>query len=186
MTTQLPVMLRRRANLFVVTNPPEELVNDDYTDRHIIPLDSESNNRAATSPTVNHVLNTREKMIFAVVSIVVFFGQMIMDFYFWNQTKSKILLFWGTHQVTLLVISLLIMFKTELTMTLFGPRKTMCMFDYFVEYEKISAVVYHSFQFGQVFYKYFAMGILNAECIYHTITFICVIAFLCRSKKYNI
>jgi len=183
MSTHLPVMLRRRANLFVVTNLPEEDVNDDYNNRNNFASEPTSLTRVTISPTADRLVNTRERNSFAMISILVFVGQLLMDFYFWNQTKSKILLFWGAHQVALLIITLLIVFKTNFTITLVGPRKTMCVFNYLVEYEKISAIVYHSFQFGQVFYKYFAMGIFNAECIYHTVTFICVAAFLCKKYK---
>jgi hypothetical protein len=181
MTTQLPVGLKRRVNLVVATNLPEEDVNDEYDFRVDFVVEPRPHTR---SQSLDIPLNTREKLIFAAFSVVVFFGQILMDFYFWNQTKSKILLFWGGHQVTLLVISLLIMFKTKFTMTLFGPRRTMYSFDYLVEYEKVSAIVYHSFQAGQVFYNYFARGIFGAESVYHAVTFICVFAYLC--KKYNL
>lgn len=186
MSTHLPIGLKRRVNLFVATTSPEEDVNYDNNNQDDFVIQPAPLTRTTQSPTVDRLLNTNEKIIFAVFSIVVFFGQVITNWYFWNQTENKILLFWGVHQVALLVISLIIMFKTKFMMTFIGPRKTMCAFDYLVEYEKSSAIVYHSFQFGQVFYNFFARGILNAECIYHTITFICVIAFLCRSKKYNI
>jgi len=178
MTTQLPVGLKRRVNLVVATNLPEENVNDEY-DFHVV--EPRPHTR---SPSVDIPLNTREKLIFAAFSIVVFFGQVITNWYFWNQTENKILLFWGVHQILLLALSLVVMFRTKFTMTLIGPRRTMYSFDYLVEYEKVSAIVYHSFQAGQVFHDYFARGIFGAESIYHIVVYICVLAYM--SKKYKL
>ena len=187
MTTQLPVGLKRRVNLFVATTSPEDMTfpeedviyeNNNHEDFVIEPIPL-TGNRTLESP-----MNTREKIAFAVFSIFVYFGQIFADLYFWNQTNSQILLFSSVHRIALLVITLFILFQTKFTLILLGPRKTMSAFDYLIEYEKVSSITYHSFQFGQVFYKYFAKGILNAENVYHTVTFICVFAYLC--KKYKI
>ena len=180
MTRQLPVGLKRRVNLFVATNSPEEDVNDEYDHHDNFVIEP---TRLARSPSLDHALNTREKLIFAAVSILFFFGQILTDFYFWTQNKNRLLLVWGVHQILLLILSLVVMFRTKFTMTLIGPRRTMYSFDYLVEYEKVSAIVYHSFQLGQVFHKYFARGILGAESIYHVVTFICVLAYLCKKYK---
>lgn len=183
MTTQLPVGLKRRVNLFVATENPEEA--------EVIYEDNNNNNEFVIEPipftrsqTLEGSLNTREKIAFATFCIFVYFGQIFADLYFWNQTSNQLLLIWSVHRVALLGITLVILFQTKFTLILLGPRKTMSAFDYLIEYEKVSSITYHSFQFGQVFYKYFAKGILNAENVYHTVTFICVFAYLC--KKYKI
>lgn len=181
MTTQLPVGLKRRVNLFVATNLPEEDVNDEYDFRQNFVLQPTQPTR---SPSVDIPLDTREKIIFAIISCVFFFGQLLTDFYFWNQNQSRLLLVWGVHQILLLTVSLVVMFRTKFTMTLIGPRRTLYSFDYLVEYEKVSAIVYHSFQAGQVFHNYFARGILEAESIYHIVVYICVMVYM--SKKYKL
>lgn len=183
MSTQLPVGLKRRVNLVVATNlpEPEEDVNDEYDFRVDFVVEPRPHTR---SPSVDHALNTREKIIFAAVSVVFFFGQILTDFYFWNQNKNRLLFVWGVHQILLLTLSLVVMFRTKFTMTLIGPRRTMYSFDYLVEYEKVSAIVYHSFQAGQVFHDYFARGIFGAESIYHIVVYICVLAYM--SKKYKL
>jgi len=180
MTTQLPVGLKRRINLFVSTISPEEDVNYEYNNHNDIVIEPTRLNR---SPSLDLPLNRREKLLFAFISILFFISQIIADFYFYYQNKNRLLLVWGSHQVLLLVVLLIIMFRTQLMVTIIGPQRSMSAFDYLVEYEKVSAIVYHSFQFGQVFYRYFARGNLNAECIYHTVTFICVLA--CLYKKYK-
>ncbi len=181
MTTQLSVGLKRRVNLVVATNLPEEEIIYEPNNRHDFVIEPIPFTR---SPSVDHALNTNEKIIFAAVSIVFFFGQILTDFYFWNQTKNRLLFVWGVHQILLLALSLVVMFRTKFTMTLIGPRRTMYSFDYLVEYEKVSAIVYHSFQAGQVFHDYFARGIFGAESIYHIVVYICVLAYM--SKKYNL
>ena len=183
MTTQLPVGLKRRVNLFVATTSPEEDPEEDVI--------YENNNREdfmiepiplTRSRTLESPMNTREKIAFAVFSIFVYIGQIFADLYFWNQTNNQLLLIWSVHRVALLGITLVILFQTKLTFTLIGPHKTMCTFDCLIEYEKVSSIAYHSFQFNQVIYKYFAKGILNAESIYHVVTFICVFAYMCGQK----
>lgn len=181
MTTQLPVGLRRRVNLFVATNLPEEDVNDEYDFRQNFVVQPTQPTR---NPSVDLPLNAREKLIFAAVSILFFFGQLLTDFYFWNQHKNHLLLAWMIHQILLLALSLMVMFRTKFTVTLIGPRTTMYSFDYFVEYEKVSAIVYHSFQAGQVFHKFFVRGILGAESIYHIVVYIFVMVYM--SKKYKL
>ena len=183
MTTQLPVGLKRRVNLFVATENPEEedvIIYED-NNRHDFVIEPIPFTR---SQTLEGSLNTREKIAFATFCIFVYFGQIFADLYFWNQTSNQLLLIWSVHRVALLVITLVILFQTKLTFTLIGPRKTMCTFDCLIEYEKVSSIAYHSFQFNQVIYKYFAKGILNAESIYHVVTFICVVVYM--SKKYKI
>jgi len=181
MSTQLPVGVRRRVNLFVATNLPEQDVNDEYDFRQNSMVEP---TRFIRSPSVDLPLNAREKLIFAALSIIFFFGQLLTDFYFWNQTQSRLLFVWGVHQILLLTVSLVVMFRTKFNMTLIGPRRTMYSFDYLVEYEKVSAIVYHSFQAGQVFHKYFARGILGAESIYHIVVYIFVMVYM--SKKYKL
>jgi hypothetical protein len=182
MTTQLPVGLKRRVNLFVATeNPEEEDVIYEDNNRHDFVIEPIPFTR---SQTLEGSLNTREKIAFATFCIFVYFGQIFADLYFWNQTNNQLLLIWSVHRVALLGITLVILFQTKLTFTLIGPRKTMCTFDYLVEYEKVSAIVYHSFQAGQVFHNYFARGIFGAESIYHIVVYICVLAYM--SKKYKI
>jgi hypothetical protein len=183
MTTQLPIGLKRRVNLFVSTTSPEEDVNE-YNNHDDFAIESNQTSRQSRIPYLDRQLNTREKLIFAVLSVLFFVCQVLADFYLWNQTKHKIYLVWGVHQILLLVVVLIIMFRTQLNLNIIGPPRTMCVFDYFVEYEKISGIVYHSFQFGQVFYRYFAVGTLNAQCIYHTVTFICVLACICKKYKH--
>ena len=189
MTTQLPVGLKRRVNLFVATTSPED--DPTFPEEEII---YEHNNRHdfviepipfTRSRTLESPLDTREKIAFAVFSIFVYIGQIFADLYFWNQTNNQLLLIWSVHRVALLVITLVILFQTKLTFTLIGPRKTMCTFDCLIEYEKVSSIAYHSFQFNQAVCNYFTKEILNAESIYHVVTFICVFAYVC-GKKYKI
>ena len=187
MTTQLPVGLKRRVNLFVATTSPEDNPEEEA---EVIYEDNNNNNEFVIEPisftrsrTLESPLNTREKIAFAVFSIFVYVGQIFADLHFWNQTNNQLLLIWSVHRVALLGITLVILFQTKLTFTLIGPRKTRCTFDCLIEYEKVSSIAYHSFQFNQVIYKYFARGILNAESIYHVVTFICVFAYLCKKYK---
>ena len=186
MTTQLPVGLKRRVNLFVATTSPEENPEEE----EVIYEDNNNNDFViepipfTRSRTLESPLNTREKIAFAVFSIFVYIGHIFADLYFWNQTNNQLLLIWSVHRVALLGITLVILFQTKLTFTLIGPRKTRCTFDCLIEYEKLSSIAYHSFQAGQVFHNYFARGIFGAESIYHIVVYICVLAYLC--KKYKI
>ena len=90
MTTQLPVGLKRRVNLFVATTSPEEDPEEDVI--------YENNNREdfmiepiplTRSRTLESPMNTREKIAFAVFSIFVYIGQIFADLYFWNQTNNQ-------------------------------------------------------------------------------------------------
>ena len=180
MSTQLPVGLKRRTNLFVTTTSPEDnLTFPENEATYDYNHHGEGRTEPITRAILERPLNFCEKIAFAVLSIFVYFGQIFADFYFWNQTKNQLLLLWSVHRIALLVITLTILFQT---FTLVGPRTW--TFNCLIEYEKVSSIAYHSFQFNQVVCKYFAKGTLDAESIYHVVSFIFVAAYLC-GKKYK-